>query len=388
MAQDSADSVQHRVICEDSERAALERITEIGNRHEARRARLVLMSADGGDVADIALALGLSRRRVRYWQRGFVRRRLDIFSERLLARLDDQEAAGSESAALEGAPPPQPGADKPRRPLTMSKSPGVQAGDPMSEAGRKVLYFHFERMLFHEPGTRLGADIEALHDMRVATRRMRAAFRVFGGFYKDRLLKRYLAGLRATGRALGDVRDLDVFMEKVGHYQDALPEAERGGMEPLLEAWQGRRAKARARMLRHLDSPDFGIFVADFGEFLTTPGAGAQDEAALVRHVVPRLVYEGLEAVRRYETILDTAPIETLHALRIDFKRFRYTLEFFEEVLGPEARDVINEVKVMQDHLGDLNDADVAGRILQDFIATYEKKQVGCRSRSGAASTA
>ena len=48
-----------------------------------------------------------------------------------------------------------------------------------------------------------------------------------------------------------------------------------------------------------------------------------------------------------------------------------------EEVLGPEARDVINEVKVMQDHLGDLNDADVAGRILQDFIATYEKRQVG-----------
>ncbi len=50
----------------------------------------------------------------------------------------------------------------------------------MSEAGRKTFRFHFRRMVYNEPGTRLGEDIEAMHDMRVATRRMRAAFRVFG----------------------------------------------------------------------------------------------------------------------------------------------------------------------------------------------------------------
>ena len=64
----------------------------------------------------------------------------------------------------------------------LPETPGVGPDDPMSEAGRKTLRFHYQRMVHNEPGTRLGEDIEFLHDMRVATRRMRAAFRVFGSF--------------------------------------------------------------------------------------------------------------------------------------------------------------------------------------------------------------
>ncbi len=379
-----AHAALNRIALEEGERAALERITEIGNKYEARRARLFLLSARNAGVAEIAEQLGMSRRRVRYWLRAFERRRVGVFSERLLSRLDampDWETRAMKTGVEIAAPPaestPAPGAEKPRRKLRLDKAPGVQPGDPMSEAGRKALFFHFERMLLHEAGTRLGEDIEALHDMRVATRRMRAAFRVFGDFYKPRALKKHLKRLRATGRALGAVRDLDVFMEKIAHYQDGLPEAERGGMEPLLDAWRARREQARAEMLTHLDSEAFTGFVEDFADFLATPFAGAQQAEALVRHVAPRLIYERLEAVRRYETILDTAPIETYHALRIDFKRFRYTLEFFQEVLGPEAGAVIEEVKGMQDHLGDLNDAHVAGGILQEFVAHYERSQAG-----------
>jgi CHAD domain-containing protein len=57
-----------------------------------------------------------------------------------------------------------------------------------------------------------------------------------------------------------------------------------------------------------------------------------------------------------------------LHALRIECKRLRYTLEFFEEVLGAEAKEVIAEVVQLQDHLGNLNDADVANALLSDFL--------------------
>ena len=48
----------------------------------------------------------------------------------------------------------------------------------MAEVARKTLYFQFQRMLYHEPGTRLGQDNEELHDMRVATRRMRGVPRL------------------------------------------------------------------------------------------------------------------------------------------------------------------------------------------------------------------
>jgi hypothetical protein len=155
------------------------------------------------------------------------------------------------------------------------KAPGLLPDDPMSEAGRKVLRFHFERMLEHEPGTRLGEDFEELHDMRVATRRMRSAFRVFSPYFDPDVLKPFLKGLRRTGRALGSVRDLDVFMEKAQEYLDGLPEEERSSLDPLLANWQEQRETARAQMLEYLDGKKYQQFVRDFGAFLLTEGAGA-----------------------------------------------------------------------------------------------------------------
>ncbi len=98
--------------------------------------------------------------------------------------------------------------------------------------------YHFAEMLRHEEGTRLGEDIEALHDMRVATRRLRAAFEVFGPAFDKQTLKVHLAGLRMTGRTLGAVRDMDVFMEKAQKYLQTLPEARQSGLDPLLEHWK------------------------------------------------------------------------------------------------------------------------------------------------------
>ena len=252
----------------------------------------------------------------------------------------------------------------------------------MAEAGRKILRFHFAHMLSHEKGTRLGEDIEELHDMRVATRRMRAAFDVFKPFFKPKAIKNHLKGLRATGRALGRVRDLDVFMAKAEHYLETLPEDERLGLEPLLDAWQQEQALGRDQMLAHLDSESYQQFKQDFNDFVSTPGAGARPvsgnnpEPDRVRHVAPVLIYTHLAAVRSYETIITNATIEQLHALRIEFKKLRYTLEFFREVLGAQAKEVIDDLKTLQDHLGDLNDANVACRILREFIETWEERQM------------
>ncbi len=259
-----------------------------------------------------------------------------------------------------------------------SKGPGLLPDDPMSEAGRKVLRFHFERMLANEPGTREGLDIEALHDMRVATRRMRAAFRVFGAFYKPRTNKRLLRELRRTAAALGEVRDLDVFMENAQAYLAALPTDRADDLDPLFARWQKKREKARRRMLAYLDSPDYQTFVQDFREFVDTPGMGSLPLEGpapdLVRYVAPRQVYARYEEVRAYEPLLDGAPIETLHALRISAKRLRYTLEFFREVLGDECEAVIAAVVQMQDHLGALHDADVAQLLLVSLLAKLQKQ--------------
>ena len=261
------------------------------------------------------------------------------------------------------------------------KSPGVLPDDAMSEAGRKVLRFHFERVLEHEPGTRLGEDIEELHDMRVATRRLRSAFGVFSPYFDPDALQPFLKGLRRTGRALGGVRDLDVFMEKAQRYLDELSEEEQSSLDPLLTDWQEQREAKRAQMLGYLDGKKYQQFVRDFGEFLLTEGAGALPVPAdeplphRVCQLAPSLIYNRYQVVRGYETVIEGAPIETLHALRIDCKRLRYSLEFFREVLGQEAEDVIREVVTVQDHLGDLHDADVACSLLVAFLDGWARAE-------------
>lgn len=268
-------------------------------------------------------------------------------------------------------------------PEGMPKTSGILPDDPMAEAGRKVWRYQFAALLKNEEGTRLGEDIEALHDMRVATRRMRAGFEIFGPAFEPEAIKPHLRGLRGAGRALGRVRDLDVFMEKAQHYLDGLPEADRNGLDPLLAGWQAERETARAEMLAHLDSRAYHAFKWHFNTFVTTPGLGALPASLdhptpqRVREVAPILIYTRLAAVRAYDQVLHNAAIEQLHALRIEFKKLRYAVEFFREVLGPEASAVINDLKKMQDHLGDLNDADVAAHILGEFLEGWEPRQTG-----------
>lgn len=257
---------------------------------------------------------------------------------------------------------------------------GILPTDTLAEAGRKVMRFHFAQMLKNEAGTRLGEDIEALHDMRVASRRLRAAFEVFNPAFEPGALKYYLKGLRATGRALGQVRDLDVFMEKASAYLETLEADHQHDLDLLLKAWENQRSEARIQMLEYLDSPAYDEFIHKFNIFLHTPGAGVRSAVVdqpiptLVCELAPVLIYTRFSEVRAFDAFLAEATIEQLHALRIEFKKLRYTVEYFREVLGKSAQDVITDIKRVQDHLGDLNDAQVATQILRAFIDQWEPR--------------
>ena len=167
----------------------------------------------------------------------------------------------------------------------------------MAEAGRKVLRFHLARMLAREAGTRDGIDAEELHGMRVATRRQRAAWRVFGASFRPGRTKRYRNGLREIASRLGTVRDLDVLLEAVDVYRADLPVAEAAALEPMLRDWHGRRDDARVLLLRELDSAHYQRWVDDYRDFVRTEGAavgpGRSDPAA------PRARYRAIADLGR-----------------------------------------------------------------------------------------
>ncbi len=251
-------------------------------------------------------------------------------------------------------------------------SPGIRFDDSLGEAGRKVLRMHLARMLQFEAGARSGEDPEDLHKMRVATRRMRAAWRVFEGAYRPKVQRRYVRELRAVARVLGEVRDVDVLLEGLDVYIAQLPPAGREAVEPLRSAWRRQREVARKHLIDRLDSKGYRTFVDDYLDFTESPGAGELPtplrRPSLVRDTAGSRILAAYERVRAYETVITWADVQTLHALRIEGKRLRYTLEYFSEVLPVTSRKLVTDVTEMQDHLGLLSDAAVAATVTREWL--------------------
>ena len=261
----------------------------------------------------------------------------------------------------------------------------VDASGSIGEMAFAVLRRLFATMRSHEAGTRLGEDPEELHDMRVATRRMRAAMRLFEDALPERA--RWLREeLRWVAGALGDVRDLDVQMEQVaGWANEEGPEA----FADISSALKERRGAARERMLEALDSDRYARFEASFAEMLRRGPSGADPASANgssaggasksagtpVLQAAPGLLEGRYRRWRKAAGRLDgdSSP-EEYHDLRKKGKRLRYALEFFSGVYGGEAVGaLVKPLKAVQDSLGQHQDATVTSDLLREIVGESPK---------------
>jgi CHAD domain-containing protein len=258
--------------------------------------------------------------------------------------------------------------------LADGRTPGLRADDPWAEAGRKVLRFHLAKMLARVPGVIAGEDAEEVHAMRVAARRMRAAWRVFGDGFEREARRRYRNELRDIGARLGDVRDLDVLIENLVAYGEQRSARQRAGLQPLLAAWRAQREAGRVDLVAALGSESFAQFIGDYELFAETPGHAALAVPAhapgLVRNRMPATIWSAYQAVWAFDSDIGTADLATLHELRIAAKWLRYTLEFVREPLEPQTTALILPVVALQDHLGDQHDQHVAGLIAREFATS------------------
>jgi triphosphatase len=237
----------------------------------------------------------------------------------------------------------------------------IDASMSASEVAFAVLRRHFATMLAHEPGVRLGEDPEELHDMRVATRRLRAALKL----YKEvlpRRAERYERDLRFFAGALGDVRDLDVHLERLAG------ETSRDGevLDEVVGALEQRRTEARRRMLEALDSSRYERFVSEFSGTLRRGRSPAP--AGPVLEVAPDLVRRRHKKVRKdVEALAEDSPPEDFHVLRKKGKRLRYALEPLQGIYGKPAEKMVGLLKAVQDDLGDHQDLIVAAALMREL---------------------
>lgn len=237
----------------------------------------------------------------------------------------------------------------------------MRVRDPVTDAARGVFLLQLRRMQAQEAGSLSGEDIESVHKMRVAVRRMRSLLRLVGGYYKSKTIAESERGLRDIARALGAIRDLDVLILDLQRFSASLPPESQQQAEALISRLDRRRAKRRKRLNTFFDSKRYRRSLRQLESFARKKGVRARrprrpHEPHELRHVLPVLLHQRLASVRAYDSLLPSSDDRRLHALRVECKRLRYAIEFFAPVLGASAEHFLEQMKTMQDTLGRISD--------------------------------
>jgi CHAD domain-containing protein len=237
---------------------------------------------------------------------------------------------------------------------------GEARAPEQSEPLRRWLGEQLGEMLAHDPGTRLGADPEDLHDFRVAVRRSRALLRTTRSVVDAERAEPLRAELKWLGGVLGAVRDLDVILEHLRSEVARLDEAERSAADALLGALARERAGARRALLKALASPRYLALLDGLEQ--ATHDLPVENAGRL-----SKLARKEFEKLRRdAKAAGPDAPDETLHALRIRGKRARYATEFAGG--GKRSRAFVAAAKELQDSLGEHQDAVVLEKRLRGML--------------------
>lgn len=221
---------------------------------------------------------------------------------------------------------------------------------------RAALREQAARILAHDPGTRLGEDVEELHQMRVATRRARAFLRAGHDLLDPAWSGALRDELRWLGGVLGPVRDLDVLLD---HLRPAVESLGGDAVEgrKLLRTLERDRRRARRPLERALAGERYFALL----DALEQPAPAVAEEPGLdeIHAAEHRRLRKAVRALG------DEPPDDELHAARIRVKRARYAAE----LRGDEA--YVKAAKRLQDVLGEHQDAVVAEERLRELGAKH-----------------
>ncbi|MGV6876090.1 CYTH and CHAD domain-containing protein [Pseudochelatococcus sp. B33] len=255
--------------------------------------------------------------------------------------------------------------------VTKSRPVPIEPGTPAGEAFRIIARSCLKQYLANEAVLLRERAPGAVHQARVALRRLRAAISVFRTVVDDRE-RTFISGeLRWMAGRLGDARDIDVYIENV-----LVPaQAEHAGdpaFTDLVTTYDARRERAYDTARRTLSSRRLArAIIATLAWIEAGAWTRTTAKKAVKRRERPIEKFAAKQLSRRRDKILKSAediaslPPEDRHEVRIELKKLRYSAEFFAGLFHDgEARKLLKaEVSAMsklQDLLGELNDIAVA----------------------------
>ena len=242
----------------------------------------------------------------------------------------------------------------------------LRPSDPAATAVRAAIARGVRRIVMNDARTRLG-EVEPLHQMRVGTRRLRSDLRTFRPLLDAEWARELRADLKWLGAALGDVRDLDVLLERLGESGRGLEPH----LEGLTDALVARREVARERLLGTLRSARYVTLLDRLVEGAAAPPLTAAADRPS-EEVLPRLARRSWRKLSGAGRGLDeTSADEDFHEVRKRAKQARYAAEAVGPALGARARQARRFARAaagLQDVLGELQDAVVAKEAIERFV--------------------
>lgn len=248
----------------------------------------------------------------------------------------------------------------------------------------------------HEQGTRAGGDIEHVHQMRVATRRIRAYLKAAAPALEAGAVSRLRTDLSGLAHALGRVRDLDVMMEQMQDEATALGPPDAEPLQRLIGRLASDRQAARSSLIAELDHRRFAALLAELDRTAARPPVADPwaDLTQLAGRQWDRLARARASLVTKFG---DDPPDDDLHALRILGKRARYSAELLAggsgrnrrrrsapgSTGGPAIQQFLVALAEFQEVLGRHQDGSVLEDRLREMVAADDGSDVGAALAAG-----
>jgi CHAD domain-containing protein len=282
-------------------------------------------------------------------------------------------------------PSPAPAAAEPESPAEPPAPEGALLL-PYEEGCKKVRELalrQLDRFISYEAKVLKGDDADAIHDMRVASRRLQQVLDLLYPKPRPQELRRLRRQIRRCRQVLGDVRNCDVLLEIVGRSLGRKRSARREAWTAVQHFLLMRRSESFVRAMRKFGKINLAVFYVNLKEFLhhdkahDHSAAHHQHGSGAPHSAFARDLTNALESAwSNFEDHItqshrNSRP-EVIHGARIATKRLRYLLEVFHEFGVAGSADALAWLRQLQKHLGDWHDLEVLEQMMIEMLARPE----------------
>lgn len=249
----------------------------------------------------------------------------------------------------------------------MAKSkpiPGITCDAEAAAAIRAVVTARLDEMCALRDAALDWSEPEGVHDMRVASRRLRSALRDFSPYLRKRLLTPLVTEIKTIADALGMVRDYDVAIIGLEKIANHAPSEVSHGIRRFADFRRAGQAEARVKLLPELEPTHLAGVKSQFEEsfekgFFAAPVKKKAVATPAYREIAGSICLDRLQELEKLSgSLYKPFTIKPLHKMRIAAKHLRYALELFKDCLGEPSGQTAKKVARLQSSLGGLHDCD------------------------------